>query len=68
MLKKEIADLKAQDLALLARVEDIQAKKHIVRREYEDISNGLLQHRDEAIQWTQKWKKTIEIRDRCCSD
>ena len=27
MLKKEIADLEAQDLALLARVEDIQAKK-----------------------------------------
>ena len=66
-LKKEIEELKAHEVNLLAKSEDVQRKKHILRKEYEASSKMLIERCDEAKKWIEDSKEVAKVQEACCS-
>ena len=66
-LKKEIEELEANEVDLLARAEDVQRKKHILRKEYEANSKMLIEQCDEARKWIEDRKEATKVQEASCS-
>ena len=66
-LNKEIEELEAHKVSLLARAEDVQRKKHILRKEYEANSKMLIEQCDEARKWIEDRKEATKVQEASCS-
>ena len=66
-IAKEIEELEVHEVNLLAKSEDVQRKKHILRKEYEANSKMLIEQCDEARKWIEDRKEATKVQEASCS-